>query len=35
MRKEVRSVTVSTATHIVDRILQKTGVSELKLDELG
>lgn len=34
MRKEVRTVIVSTATHIVDRIQRETGVAQLKLDEL-
>ena len=35
MRKEVRTVVVSTATHIVDRSHRETGVSQLKLDELA
>jgi hypothetical protein len=34
MRKEVRTVVVSTATHIVDRIHRQTGVTQLKLDQL-
>jgi hypothetical protein len=34
MRKEVRTVVVSTATHIIDRIHWQTGVAQLKLDQL-
>jgi hypothetical protein len=35
MRKEVRSLTVGAAAHIVDRFGGKTGVPKLKLDELA
>jgi hypothetical protein len=35
MRKEVRSIAVGTATHIVDRFRGNAGVQELKGDEPG